>query len=168
MTEHYKTLTEKAVELGATDARLLHPEEIIFDQRSMLKCRFGCNRWGKYWTCQPHIGISVEQFRESLKQYSQALIIQSSDPVAGQEIAVNIEKIAMLEHGAPFAFAMCLCVLCEKCAYPDPCRYPHKARPSMDGMGIDIVKTVEPLGFRVSFDAEGKLLPAWYTMVLLD
>ena len=168
MTKHYEPLTDKAVELGATEARLVRTGAIRFDRRSLLKCRFGCNRWGKYWTCQPHVGISMEEFQESLNKYTQALLIQSSDPRVGQEVTVEIEKIAMLEYGAHFAFGMCLCVLCEECAYPDPCRYPHKARPSMDGMGIDIVKTVEPLGFQVKFDAEGKLLPAWYTMVLLD
>ena len=28
----------------------------------------------------------------------------------------------MLDHGAMFAFALVLCVLCEECAYPEPCR----------------------------------------------
>lgn len=168
MTTHYEPLTEKAVELGASQARLLDPEAIRFDRRSLLKCRFGCNRWGKYWTCQPHIGMSMEEFQESLKQYSSALVIESSDPLIGQNVTVEIEKIAMLEYGAQFAFGLCLCVLCEQCAYPEPCKFPHRARPSMDGLGIDVVKTVEQLGFQVEFDAQGILLPAWYTMVLLD
>jgi predicted metal-binding protein len=81
---------------------------------------------------------------------------------------VAIEKEAMLTMGCSFAFAMVLCVECEECAYPDPCRYPHLARPSMDAYGIDIGKTLEPLNFKVEFDAEGKLLPAWYSMVLID
>jgi predicted metal-binding protein len=168
MTTNYEALTDKAVELGASQAKLLDTDAIQFDRRALLKCRFGCNRWGRYWTCQPHVGMTMEDFQESLKKYSRALVIQSSDPRVGQDVTVEIEKIAMLEHGALYTFGMCLCVLCEECAYPDPCKYPHKARPSMDGLGIDITKTVEPLGFQVEFDAEGKFLPAWYTMVLLD
>jgi hypothetical protein len=27
---------------------------------------------------------------------------------------------------------------------------------------------LEPLGFKVEFDKEGQLLPAWYSMVLLE
>jgi len=46
--------------------------------------------------------------------------------------------------------------------------YPHLARPSMDAYGIDIGKTVEPLGFKVECDPEGKFLPSCYSMVLLD
>ena len=38
----------------------------------------------------------------------------------------------------------------------------------MDAYGMDIGKTVEPLGFEVAFDPDGKLLPAWYSMVLID
>jgi hypothetical protein len=38
----------------------------------------------------------------------------------------------------------------------------------MDAYGMDIGKTIEPLGFKMEFDKEGKLLPAWYGMVLLD
>jgi len=38
----------------------------------------------------------------------------------------------------------------------------------MDACGIGIGKTVEPLGFKVEFDRDGKLLPFCYSMVLLD
>ena len=37
----------------------------------------------------------------------------------------------------------------------------------MDAYGIDIGKTVTPLGFKVEFDQEGKMVPTWYGMVLL-
>jgi hypothetical protein len=38
----------------------------------------------------------------------------------------------------------------------------------MDGYGVDIGKTLEPLEFKVEFDKKGELLPVWYVMVLLD
>lgn len=167
MEEPLTALVDKAIELGATDARLVETSAIVMDKRALLKCRYGCNRWGKYWTCQPHMGMDYEEFQEMLSKYFEALIIQSRDPKVGQEVTVQLEKTAMLEYGAMYAFGMCLCVMCEECSYPEPCRYPHLARPSMDGLGIDIAETVEPLGFKVEFDPEGALLPAWYTMVLL-
>ena len=95
-------------------------------------------------------------------------MLKTADPKKGQEVALTIEKEAMFTYGAIFAFALVLCVQCEECAYPEPCHYPHLARPAMDAFGMDIGKTVEPLGFQVEFDQEGKLLPAWYSMVLLD
>ncbi len=164
----FEALIGKALELGATEAKLIDTKQIVFDPRSFLKCRFGCNRWGKFWTCPPHLALSQDEFMKAFDQYGQALVIKTNDPKTGQKVALAVEKEAMLSHGAMFAFAMILCVLCDDCAYPEPCRFPHLARPSMDAYGIDIGNTLEPLDFKVDFDPEGKLLPAWYGMVLLD
>lgn len=164
----YQPLQEEAKNQGALDAKLISASDIVFDSRSFLKCRYGCDRWGKFWTCQPHVGITIEQFQETLKKYSQALVIKCAEPKLAQEITVAIEKKAMFEYDAPFAFGLALCVQCEECAYPEPCRFPYLARPAMDGLGVDIGRTVEKIGFTVEFDPDGQLLPAWYTMVLLD
>jgi len=168
MESKYKALIEKSIEIGARKAELIDTDQIVFDPRSYLKCRFGCDRWGKFWTCPPHLDLSPEMFMDAFSRYKKAIIIKTADPKVGQEVAVRIEKEAMLSHGSEFAFAMALCVQCEECAYPEPCLHPHLARPSMDAYGMDIGKTLEPLGLKVEFDKEGKLLPAWYCMVLLD
>ena len=168
MEPTYDGLIEKAIELGASEAKIMDTDKIVFDPRSFFKCRFGCNRWGKFWTCPPNMHMSYEMFMDGFKKYRKAMVLKSVDPQKGQEAAVGIEKEAMMNHGALYAFALALCVQCEECAYPDPCRFPHLARPSMDAYGMDIEKTIEPLHFKVEFDKEGKLLPAWYSMVLLD
>jgi predicted metal-binding protein len=167
MTQPYDHLIETAKNLGATDARMIETDRIVFDDRSFLKCRFGCNRWGRYWTCPPNLDISPGMFMKAFQKYSMAIIIQTADPQKGQEVTLAIEKEAMLAGGSPFAFGMALCVQCEECSYPDPCRFPHLARPSMDAYGVDIGATVSLLGFTVRFDPEGRLLPAWYSMVLV-
>ena len=168
MEKTFNGLVDKAIKLGASEAKLVETDKIIFDPRSHLKCRFGCNRWGKYWTCPPNLSISPESFMEAFEWYKTGIIINTSDPKVGQAVTLAIEKEAMLSLGCSFAFAMVLCVECEVCAFPDPCLHPHLARPSMDAYGIDIGKTVAPLGFKVEFDSEGKLLPAWYSVVLID
>ena len=114
------------------------------------------------------IPIFPPKFGEAFSKYEESIFIKTTDPKSGQEIAVALEKEAMLSYGCQFAFAMAMCVQCEACAYPEPCRYPHLARSSMDGFGVDIGKTLEPLGFKVEFDRNGEFLPAWYSMVLLD
>ncbi len=114
------------------------------------------------------MNLSPEMFMEGFSKYKNAIIIKTPDPKKGQEVALAMEKEAMLSQGCQFSFAMALCVQCEECAYPDPCLFPHLARPAMDAYGVDIGKTLKPLGFKVEFDKQGKLLPAWYGMVLLD
>ncbi len=164
----FKGLVTKAQELGAAEAKIIQTGQIVFDPRSDLKCRFGCNRWGKYWTCPPNLDISPDQFQQAFERYHTAIMLKCEDPKVGQEVTLAIEKEAMLAFGCTFAFAMVLCVECERCAFPEPCLFPHLARPSMDAYGIDIGKTVEPLGFNVRLDPDGQLLPAWYSLVLLD
>ena len=168
MDRKYQALIERSLALGAHDAKLIDTSQIVFDPRSHIKCRFGCGRWGKFWTCPPHLSLSMEAFMNAFQQYKQAIIIMTADPMEGQKVAVAMEKEAMLSHGCTYAFALALCVQCEKCAYPEPCQFPHLARPTMDAYGVDVGKTVEPLGFKVELEKEGKLLPAWYSMVLLD
>ncbi|MCB2185683.1 MAG: DUF2284 domain-containing protein [Deltaproteobacteria bacterium] len=168
MDPKYKPLEEKAMALGAGDAKLMDTKDVAFDPRSYLKCRFGCNRWGKYWTCPPNLNLGPETFHEAFDRYSTALVVSAPDPKKSQEITLELEKLAMLEHGSMFAMALVLCVMCDECAFPEPCRFPHKARPSMDAYGMDIGATVAPLGMEVKFDQDGKLLPSWYSMVLLD
>jgi len=161
-------LVEKSLELGAAEAKLVDTSQIYFDPRSFLKCRFGCARWGKFWTCPPHLDITPDRFMAAYEKYRKAVIIKTTDPKAGQQVCLAVEKEAMLSYGCIYAFALVLCVQCETCAFPDPCRFPHLARPSMDAYGIDFDKTLQPLGFRVEFDKDGKLLPSWFGMVLLE
>ena len=168
MEQSLQKLVEFAKSRGALDARPIAASDIVFDPRSILKCRFGCKRWGKYWTCSPNIGISIDEFKKALQCYRNAIILKCAEPKAAQEITLAVEKEAMLGHGAVFAFALVLCVQCEECAFPEPCGFPEMARPSMDGLGIDVVKTVESLGFKVEFDKTGSLAPTWFTMVLVD
>jgi predicted metal-binding protein len=168
MKRYFELLEKKGVELGAFATRLIETDQIVFDPRSFLKCRFGCKRFGKYWTCPPHLGISRELFMEAFSRFRWGLVIQTADPRVGQEVALAVEKEAMLSYGCMYAMALVLCVKCDECAFPDPCKFPHLARPSMDAYGMDIGKTIAPLGFKVEFDSQGKLLPAWYGMVLLD
>ena len=168
MENKLEKLVEKAVEFGAEEAKIIAAEAIVFDSRSFLKCRFGCNRWGNYWTCPPYLDISPEKFQDAFNLYSKAIIIKTTDAKKGQDIAIKVEKEAMFAYQCMYAFAMVLCVWCEECAHPEPCLFPHMARPSMDAYGIDIAKTVEPLGMKVEFDEKGELLPCWYSMVLLS
>lgn len=168
MEKLYKKLINKALGGGASKAVLFDASSIVFDPRSLLKCRFGCKRWGRYWTCPPNLSLTQEQFKEALRCYQSAILIQASDPLLSQNVSLEVEKEAMLTWGCHYAFALTLCVQCDECVFPEPCVYPHRARPSMDAFGIDIGKTVQAAGFEVEFDQQGRLLPCWYSMVLIQ
>jgi predicted metal-binding protein len=60
------------------------------------------------------------------------------------------------------------CQLCAECVSPksgEPCRHPFEARPSMEAMGIDVVRTCEKVGLRISLSSKEPV--RWTGLVLL-
>jgi predicted metal-binding protein len=59
------------------------------------------------------------------------------------------------------------CMLCPKCAGPGTgCRRPYQARPAMEGVGIDVVKTSRNAG--LAFDIPPKHEVVWSGLVLIE
>jgi predicted metal-binding protein len=61
------------------------------------------------------------------------------------------------------------CSLCPECVTPrsdEPCRHPFKARPSMEAMGIDVLKTCENVGLPLFLSSRRKV--RWTGLVLLQ
>ena len=61
------------------------------------------------------------------------------------------------------------CNLCRECVSPKsakPCRHPFEARPSMEAMGIDVIRTCRKAGMPVSLSSREKV--RWTGLVLLD
>lgn len=60
------------------------------------------------------------------------------------------------------------CSLCPECAAlqsGEPCRHPFQARPSMEAMGIDVMKTCDNVGLPLSFSSSENV--RWTGLVLL-
>ena len=108
LTDNLDALVEKSIELGAAEARLVPTDQVYFDPRSFLKCRFGCARWGKFWTCPPNMDISPERFMAAFEKYSWAMVIKATDPKVGQDVCLAIEKEAMG-----------VLLFCRSCRSPD-------------------------------------------------
>ena len=86
-----KLLEEKAKELGANEAILIPTASIVVENKTILKCIFGCNGWGSR-VCPPFIP-TVNEFREMLKEYQWALLVDwKSDNILSREISENFTK----------------------------------------------------------------------------
>lgn len=91
-TTKFNFLKDLALELGATDAKIVPATEIVVENRVVLKCRIGCNKYGKTLMCPPY-APSVEEFRKSLSEYSYALVFKiKSQAEATPEIAKLLSK----------------------------------------------------------------------------
>jgi predicted metal-binding protein len=62
-----------------------------------------------------------------------------------------------------------ICLLCPECvsvASGEPCRRPYEARPSMEGMGIDVFKTAAYAGLSISLSSDQPV--RWTGLILVD
>jgi len=78
---------------------------------------------------------------------------------------------AAFKKGLRFATGLTggCCVLCDQCVEDktsDACRVPFRARPAMEGLGIDVFQTAQNAGLSIHLSSSKNVL--WTGMVLLD
>ena len=86
------------------------------------------------------------------------------------EIVEAIESAAF-KKGMRFATGLVggSCALCERCVddkSSQVCRHPFRARPPMEAVGIDVVKTAQNAGLPIHLSSSENVV--WTGLVLLD
>jgi predicted metal-binding protein len=177
-----KQLINKSIRLGSTYAKVIPISSIVIDERVRLKCLVPlCNKYNQNLMCPPNLP-SVEEFRKSLKKYSKALFVQLVFDKKGKVMKAEARKYGLKLHkiihelekealssGFPLAAGLIggSCKLCRKCVGPaKPCRYPLIARPSIEGMGIDVIQTAKKIGRPFDFSSPNRLF--WNGLLLFD
>ena len=72
--EHLCSLDKTAMECGARNVTLMHSSSIVVENRTVLKCMFGCDGYGSR-VCPPYIP-SVDEFKKMLADYEWALLVE--------------------------------------------------------------------------------------------
>lgn len=159
-------------------ATLIKARDIAVDERVRLKCTAsGCPQYGKRHMCPPHLP-PVDEFRQVLARYTFGILIQLTGTIRSNDWLTESDRYALKLHemvynaekmgfsaGFPLAagFIGGACKLCGECG--ERCTNPEKARPAMEGMGIDVMKTARAAGMPVEFK-KGRV--TWTGLVLLD
>jgi predicted metal-binding protein len=166
---------QKAVELGASMAQVIPADWVRIDERVRLKCAVPlCPHYGKSAFCPPH-GPSVESVRKALSLYRHALLL-AFDVIPPEHFSVRsiqrrsaaewsrkcfeiVGRIETFAFGSGYYLAMgfaqasCKIALCgqESCLVlgGGDCPYPLKARPSMEGVGMDVYGLVTKVGWDI-------------------
>jgi len=158
-----------AKELKMVNAKLLSPQDISFDIRAILKCRWGCADFFKN-TIRCHTRNTTYQERvEMIKRYNHILLVHSHDARELSIAVLEIERRAFLD-AYYFAFAIRTCNLCKVCDVQqgNPCQNPDKVRPCDSIFGIDVYKTVRNLGLPCDVLQNKNDIQNRYGFVLLD
>ena len=90
--EKFDFLRKKALELGAVDAKIITADKVVVEDRIVLKCKVGCQHYGKTLACPPY-APTAEEFRKIVSEYSYALFMKFvSKAKADAEIALYLSK----------------------------------------------------------------------------
>ena len=145
---------KKAIGLGFDEAAVLDVATLQprADVRAMCAAD-KCGAYGRNWTCPPHCG-TLDDCAARIGGYSRGILLQTVEKLE-KTIDTKGYRRAEERHLRQFrAFAesiremyptaLCLgaggCRICPKCAFPDPCRFPEKAYPSMEGYGLFVTQ----------------------------
>ena len=174
--EKYCTL---AVERGATHAKQIHPISIVTAPWVRLKCQFGCPHYNKGYCCPPHTPTS-EEIKAVIDSYHRAILFHIEAPYTpdrGKRCYEYFEMLTDLEeeifkdgYYKVFVFLSGPCRLCQECAKlrAASCNFGERARPSMEGCGIDVYQTVRNNGFFIETLKDKKQTQNAYCLMLVD
>jgi len=172
--ENYRKLAQ---EWGASAAAAIPAEWVTIDERVRLKCTVPrCMRAGETPNCPPH-APDLDLVRKALSRYHYAILFKCDvgpieDYVPGKgsgrderrvlsfheqsgRIASKLERQAYKDgyHLAlAFGGGSCKDYLCKGmiCQFLDSgrCRFPTRARPAMEAVGIDVLDLVNKAGWQ--------------------
>lgn len=170
----------RAVKEGATHAKQIQPSSIATASWVRLKCQFGCAAYDRFYSCPPRTP-TPEQTREVIDSYHRAILFHIQVPQApdrGKRIGEFLEMLRNLEgemfkDGYYKAFVLLAgpCRLCDpECAKLEgvPCKFPDRARPSMEACGIDVFQTARNNGLPITALRERTETQNHYCVMLVD
>ncbi len=161
-------LIARALENGASVAKVISPKDVFVAPWVKQKCQFGCRHYGNRFTCPP-FAPTPEETGETLGRYEQALLVgyyNLKREAAGEEakrrdihqLLYDLERDAFLGgYHKAFFYGAGPCRLCPECPaakienpgmfHKKECKFPKEARPSMEAAGMDVYATVHRAGF---------------------
>lgn len=172
--ERYRQL---AVELGASEAAIIPASDVIIDERVRLKCVVPrCLRAGETPNCPPY-APDLDLVHRALSRFSWAILfkcnvepLEDYIPARGAtreekwrtlsfhkksgEVVYALERQAYKDGydlAMGFGGGSCKDYLCQGmiCQFLDSgrCRFPHRSRPAMEAMGIDVISLINKVGW---------------------
>lgn len=162
------TFRHKAYSLGFIEAVAIDPATIPIEPWVKAKCRYGCNFYGRKWSCPPH-SMNTEEFRELLTCYSKTIVVSGQPPLKEfQQKLLELEKAAFL---AGFKKALVFtggpCCWCNECD-DLRCTNPEKRRPSLESCGCDVFALADACGIHLKPVTSSDDFVQYIGMLLID
>jgi predicted metal-binding protein len=154
-----KKYCDYALDGGATSVKPIQPSSVVTSPWVRLKCQFGCPGYDHSYCCPPHTP-PPEETRKILDAYNRALLfhIETLSSKNREKRKKFLQMLIDLEgkmfkdgYYKAFLFLAGPCRVCKVCGKDtgDPCRNRYRARPSLEGCGIDVFRTARNNGFNI-------------------
>ena len=161
-------LVQRAVELGAKDARLVPTSRVFTGEWVRLKCQYGCGAYASSRNCPPY-SPTPERTRKILDEYQKAILVHCGATGDIRSIIVPLEREVFLAgYYKAFAYACGPCHLCKKCNLEGACRHEDDARPAMEACGIDVFATARAAGLPIEVVTSPTCEQNYYGLVLVE
>ena len=167
-----------ALRLGASSAAVIPSGYVRIDERVRLKCIAPrCLRAGETPNCPPY-APELDLVQRALSRYSWAILVkcdvellEADAPGSGDTKVNRRHVLSFHEKSSEIVYALerqaykdgyhlamgfgggsCKDYLCKGmlCQFLDSgrCRFPHRARPAMEAVGIDVVSLIREVGWK--------------------
>jgi predicted metal-binding protein len=169
---------ERAIALGAGAATPMRTQDVVVAEWVRMKCLFGCDDGGKYRTCPPN-APPVEQTRRVVAEFERAILLEVgplSDAAMsdGESRRLNDIGLAMERElflaGFHKTWLMGAgpCDVCGACTRGEDCPTPERARPSMEGCGLDVYTTARNAGRQIEVVRSREDVYRFFALLLVD
>src|SRR5512136_2587574 len=124
--DNYDQVLKMVKKFGASDAKIIKSSQVVVRDWARLKCRFGCDGYGKSLTCPP-FSPTPDEFKRVLAEYKWVVLLKfdvipsmTVDQMVAYEsnihgIVVKMEREAFLKgYYAAFGMAAGSCPYCEE------------------------------------------------------
>lgn len=148
-------------EKGGNDFRWIDPTEIVVGQWVRMKCMYGCPDYGRNASCPPNTP-SVAECRDFFLEYRLGAVFHFTNKLDDPEDRhawtrevnkrlLELEReVFIAGYQKAFLLFMDNCKLCRDCAHTRAtCRNRKLARPTPEGMGVDVFATVAKFGYPI-------------------
>ena len=146
---------------GCEDFRWIEPERVVVAQWVRMKCLFGCDDYGRNPTCPPNVP-PVEECRRFFDEYSTGVVFRFEKRVErpedrhawisglNRELLELERAVFLMGHVKAFALFPGRCQFCQDCpSVLVDCKRPEAARPSAEGLAMDVFSTVRQYGLPI-------------------
>jgi predicted metal-binding protein len=171
-----KDVFEKALSGQVQETAVIPTSALSFAPELLKACEANtCGNYNKSWSCPPAVG-TLEAQKIHIRSYKYAFIfttkhdLEDSFDYEGMMKAKEFHNRLTTELHEQFGkihpvFGAGSCGVCEKCAYPEPCRFPDKRYSSIEAAGINVTELSRTAEVKYN---NGPNTVTYFSMILFD